>query len=48
MTCVDNSTSVYMPSRTPDDGIINPSWTEDFKRRFKLANSYPYPNWREK
>lgn len=43
---IDNGINIYMPSRTPDDGAIKKEWDDDFVRKFKIANSSPYPNWR--
>ena len=37
-----------MPSRTPDDGVVDDTWPIDFIRTFKIANNFPYPKWREK
>lgn len=46
--CKDNKLPVYMPSRTPDDGIVDDTWPLDFISVFKIANNFPYPKWREK
>ena len=40
--------NIYMPPRTPSDGIVEKHWNDDFVRRFKMANSLPYPDWSEK
>jgi len=36
-----------MPSRCPQDGVINRGWGSDFKRWFKQAMAFPYPTWTE-
>lgn len=39
--------TIYLPTRTPDDAVINSEWSEKFKTSFKLANDSPYPRWIE-
>ena len=45
--CLYNGLSVYMPPRTPDDSLINPSWSEKFKSIFRVAQNTPYPKYIE-
>jgi len=45
--CLANNLSVYLPPRTPEDGLIKTHWPEEFKTFFKVANNNPYPKWRE-
>ncbi len=45
--CVKNNLCVYLPPRTPADGLVKQEWPEDFKKSFKIANNVPYPNWRQ-
>ena len=45
--CLENKIPVYMPPRTPQDGIINKNWNKDFIEIFKIANNKPYPRWIE-
>jgi methionyl-tRNA formyltransferase len=42
-----NNYVIYMPSRCPQDGVINRGWGSDFKRWFKQAMAFPYPTWTE-
>jgi len=44
---IQTGINIYMPSRTPSDGLVKKTWSDDFARRFKIANSCPYPDWRE-
>lgn len=43
--CLENKIPIYMPPRTPQDGIINKNWNKDFIQVFKIANDKPYPQW---
>ena len=45
--CLANNLSVYLPPRTPEDGLVKNHWPENFKTFFKVANHNPYPKWRE-
>ena len=45
---IENGANIYMPPRTPADGIVKGSWSDAFIERFKVANSSPYPKWSEK
>ena len=37
--------NIYLPPRVPSDGLIDNKWGSDFIKKFKSANSYPYPRW---
>ena len=43
--CLSAGLAVYLPPRTSDDGHIDPEWTAEFIKVFKIANEYPYPRW---
>ncbi len=45
--CLENDLCIYLPPRTPTDGIINKEWPKEFVKKFKIANNKPYPIWRE-
>lgn len=45
--CLDNQIPIYLPPRTPKDGIIKKHWPKDFIDVFKKANNCPYPKWSE-
>ena len=43
--CLNNNLNVYLPPRTPADGVLKAHWSDDFKDIFKIANDIPYPRW---
>lgn len=43
--CAQNNLNIYLPPRTPQDGIVKEEWPEDFKTKFKKACNKPYPKW---
>ena len=45
--CLKNNLAIYLPPRTFADGKINEAWPNEFTRKFKIANDYPYPKWSE-
>jgi len=45
--CLANDLCVYLPPRTPIDGIVKEHWPDKFIKAFKIANDSPYPKWSE-
>jgi len=45
--CLANDLCIYLPPRTPADGIIKKEWAAEFIKSFKIANDKPYPKWSE-
>jgi hypothetical protein len=45
--CLANDLCIYLPPRTPADGIIKKEWPAEFIKSFKIANDKPYPKWSE-
>tara|TARA_R110000824_G_scaffold125871_1_gene285169 strand:+ start:1191 stop:1820 length:630 start_codon:yes stop_codon:yes gene_type:complete len=45
--CIDNDINIYLPLRTPEDGLLKDEWSDDFKQVFKIANDKPYPQWKQ-
>lgn len=42
---IESGANIYMPPRTPADGLVRDEWSDSFVKKFKIANSSPYPNW---
>tara|TARA_R100000152_G_C6759191_1_gene183118 strand:+ start:711 stop:1436 length:726 start_codon:yes stop_codon:yes gene_type:complete len=45
--CIDNNINIYLPPRTPEDGLLKSEWSDEFKEVFKIANDKPYPQWKQ-
>ena len=45
--CTLNDLSIYLPPRTPSESQLRNHWNKEFKKSFKLANDFPYPQWSE-
>tara|TARA_R100001440_G_scaffold74334_1_gene99715 strand:+ start:145 stop:918 length:774 start_codon:yes stop_codon:yes gene_type:complete len=44
--CIENKLNIYLPPRSPSDGVVNSQWPDDFKQKFKKACDAPYPKWK--